>query len=171
MNRLLRGFAAIAVMLVVFSGGCAREKRPPNLVLITVDTLRPDHLGYGGSPRATSPHLDRLSQEGVVFDNAHSVSGWTLPSVATIFTGRYPKDHGATDFHWSLDPSLPTLTDILRRNGYDTHGFVSHIMLTPTYGMGDGFAHFDYSVLNVGNPTRSPARSSSRNSRSRECAG
>ncbi len=152
MNRLLRAFAAAAVMLVVFSGGCAREKRPPNLVLITVDTLRPDHLGYGGSPRATSPHLDRLSQEGVVFDNAHSVSGWTLPSVATIFTGRYPKDHGATDFHWSLDPSLPTLTDILRRNGYDTHGFVSHIMLTPTYGMGDGFAHFDYSVLNVGNP-------------------
>ncbi|HEU4364826.1 MAG TPA: sulfatase [Candidatus Krumholzibacteria bacterium] len=152
MSRGLRAVVAVAIACVFSAGGCAREKRPPNLVLITVDTLRPDHLGYGGSQRPTSPRLDRLAQEGVVFDHAVSASGWTLPSVATIFTGRYPKDHGATDFHWSLDPSLPTLAGILRRSGYDTHGFVSHIMLTPTYGMGDGFAHFDFSVLNVGHP-------------------
>jgi arylsulfatase A-like enzyme len=151
-NRALRSLSAAAVILAVFAGGCTREKRPPNLVLITVDTLRPEHLGYAGSPRATSACLDRLAGEGVVFDHAMSVSGWTLPSVATLLTGQYPKDHGATDFHWSLDASLPTLAGILRRNGYDTYGFVSHIMLTPTYGMGDGFAHFDYSVLNVGNP-------------------
>ena len=144
--------ALAAAVLALVAGGCGGGKRPPNLVLITVDTLRPDHLGYGGASRDTSPCIDRLAQEGVVFEDAFSVSGWTLPSVATILTGHYPKDHGATDFHWSLDPSLPTLAGILRRNGYDTWGFVSHVMLTPTYGMGDGFAHYDFSVLNVGNP-------------------
>jgi len=142
----------LAIVLALFAGSCAREKKPANLVLITIDTLRPDRLGYNGAKRPTSPALDRLAKEGVVFTNATSVSGWTLPSMATIFTGQYPKDHGAVDFHWSLDASLPTLPRILRQNGYDTYGFVSHIMLTPTYGMGDGFEHFDFSVLNVGHP-------------------
>ncbi len=141
-----------AVVLVALLVACAREEKPPNLVLITVDTLRPDRLGYSGHSRPTSPALDRLASEGVVFANAVSASGWTLPSMATVFTGHYPKDHGAVDFHWSLDASLPTLAGILRERGYDTYGFVSHIMLTPTYGMGDGFTHFDFSVLNVGHP-------------------
>ena len=140
-------FAAVAAI-----SGCSREKRPPNIVLITVDTLRPDRLGYGGNPRNTSPCLDRLSREGVIFTNATSVAGWTLPSMATILTGHYPGEHGATDFHWSLDASMPTLASILRQHGYDTYGFVSHVMLTPTYGMGEGFSHFDFSVLNVGDP-------------------
>jgi arylsulfatase A-like enzyme len=145
-----RVIAACLLALVV--GACAREKKPPNLVLISVDTLRPDRLGYHGHARPTSPGIDRLARGGVVFTNAISVSGWTLPSMATILTGHYPKDHGAVDLHWSLDTALPTLARILRREGYDTYGFVSHVMLTPTYGMGDGFAHFDFSVLNVGNP-------------------
>lgn len=131
---------------------CSPSGGPPNLVLITVDTLRPDRLGYGGHTRDTSPAIDVLASEGVVFPNAISQSGWTLPSVATILTGHYPKDHGATDFHWSLDVSLPTLAGILRRQGYDTQGYVSHVMLTPTYGLGDGFATFDFSVLEVGDP-------------------
>lgn len=140
-------FAAVAAM-----SSCGRERRPPNIVLITVDTLRPDRLHYGGNPRNTSPCLDRLSQEGVVFTRATSVAGWTLPSMATVLTGRYPSEHGATDFHWSLEASMPTLASILRDHGYDTYGFVSHVMLTPTYGMGEGFSHFDFSVLNVGDP-------------------
>jgi arylsulfatase A-like enzyme len=114
--------------------------------------LRPDRLGFAGAERNTSPNIDRLASEGVVFPNSYSQSGWTLPSVATILTGHYPKDHGATDFHWSLDVKLPTLAGILRRNGYDTMGYVSHVMLTPTYGIGDGFAKYDYSVLDIGHP-------------------
>ena len=148
----MKRLVALIVTLALFAGSCAREKEPANLVLITVDTLRPDRLGYNGASRPTSPTIDRLAREGVVFTHATSVSGWTLPSMATVFTGHYPKDHGAVDFHWSLDASLPTLAGVLRNHGYDTYGFVSHIMLTPTYGMGDGFAHFDFSVLNVGHP-------------------
>lgn len=141
----------IAVLLIACAGGCSRGG-PPNLILISVDTLRPDHLGYNGYPRKTSPAIDRLASEGVVFTDATSVSGWTLPSMATILTGQYPKDHGATDFFWSLDPKITTLADVLRKHGYDTFGFVSHIMLTPTYGMGEGFDHYDFSVLNSGHP-------------------
>lgn len=148
MKRALLGLIALAVCVTT----CSREKRPPNIVLITVDTLRPDRLGYGGHSRNTSPRLDRLAKEGVVFTRATSVAGWTLPAMATVFTGRYPSEHGATDFHWSLDTALPTLASILRSHGYDTYGFVSHVMLTPSYGMGDGFSHFDFSVLNVGDP-------------------
>jgi len=140
-------FAAVAAM-----SGCGREGRPPNIVLITVDTMRPDRLHYGGNPRNTSPCLDRLATEGVVFTRATSVAGWTLPAMATVLTGRYPSEHGATDFHWSLEASIPTLATMLRDHGYDTYGFVSHVMLTPTYGMGEGFSHFDFSVLNVGDP-------------------
>lgn len=145
---LILMLTAAAALLVTCSG----KKKPPNIVLITVDTLRPDHLHYGGNPRNTTPCLDRLSKEGVVFTHATSVAGWTLPSMATILTGHYPSEHGATDFHWSLEVSMPTLAGILRQNGYDTYGFVSHVMLTPTYGMGEGFSHFDFSVLNVGDP-------------------
>jgi len=139
-------FAAVAAI------SCGREHRPPNIVLITVDTMRPDRLHYGGNPRRTSPCLDRLATEGVVFTRATSVAGWTLPAMATVLTGRYPSEHGATDFHWSLEASMPTLATMLRDHGYDTYGFVSHVMLTPTYGMGEGFSHFDFSVLNVGDP-------------------
>ncbi len=152
MTRRAIAAIGVAIVLAVVAGGCGGKSRPLNLVLITVDTLRPDHLGYGGYARKTSPAIDRLASEGVVFTHATSVAGWTLPSMATIMTGQYPKDHGATDFRWSVDPELPTLANVLRKNGYDTYGFVSHIMLTPRYGMGDGFGHFDFSVLNVGHP-------------------
>jgi choline-sulfatase len=151
-NYLSIRIVALLVVALLPLSGCSGDDGPPNLLLITVDTLRPDHLGYHGYDRDTSPVIDNLAAGGVVFENSYSQSGWTLPSIATILTGHYPKDHGATDFHWSLDVKLPTLAGTLRRNGYDTHGYVSHVMLTPTYGIADGFASYDYSVLNAGDP-------------------
>jgi arylsulfatase A-like enzyme len=155
MNRHLSISIAIAIILTVALlplTGCSGNDGPPNLLLITVDTLRPDHLGYHGYGRDTSPVIDRLAAGGVVFENNYSQSGWTLPSIATIFTGHYPKDHGATDFHWSIDVTMPTLAATLRKAGYTTHGYVSHVMLTPSYGIGDGFSNYDYTVLNSGHP-------------------
>ncbi len=144
-------FAAIALLLAFtpFFQGCSREKRY-NVLLICVDTLRPDHLGYNGYARNTSPTIDKLALEGVRFEKGYSASGWTLPSMATILTGLYPKDHLATDFHWAMDPGVPTLAAILRKNGYDTRAYVSHVFLKPMYGFGEGFRSFDFSVLNVG---------------------
>lgn len=140
------------LLLAVLSSGCARETGPPNVLLITVDTLRPDRLGCYGHTRQTSPTIDALAAEGVRFEHAYSVAGWTLPSMATIMTGRYPRDHGATDFHWSMDPLLPTMAGILRGHGYDTRGYVSHVILQPRYGLAEGFKSYDYSVLNIGHP-------------------
>lgn len=147
---------AVAVVVALasvgpFLGGCSREKRP-NVLLLCVDTLRPDRLGYMGHTRETSPAIDRLASEGVRFETCYSVSGWTLPSMATILTGQYPRDHLATDFHWTINPGLPTMAGLLRQEGYDTRAFVSHVLLKPSYGFGDGFNVFDYSVLDVGHP-------------------
>ncbi len=68
---------------------------PPNLILISIDTLRADHLGTYGYERDTSPHLDAFARRGVVFENALAPSSWTLPSHATMMTGLAPIRHGA----------------------------------------------------------------------------
>ncbi len=148
---LLSAAAILAVVAALLFAGCSKPKQP-NVLLICVDTLRPDRLGYLGNRRPTSPAIDKLAAEGVRFENSYSVSGWTLPSMATMFTGRYPREHGATDFHWSVAPNLPTLAEILRGEGYDTRAYVSHLILKPEYGLADGFKSYDYSVLNVGHP-------------------
>jgi arylsulfatase A-like enzyme len=156
-SHVCRGGGSTRVVLAIVLAallhtGCSSEQGPPNVLLISVDTLRPDRLGCYGHDRDTSPTIDRLAREGVRFDNAYSVAGWTLPAIATIMTGRYPRDHGATDFHWSMDPALPTMAGKLRRLGYDTRGYISHVILQPRYGLGEGFKSYDYSVLNVGHP-------------------
>lgn len=132
---------------------CGREQKgPPNVLLISIDTLRPDRLGYEGNTHDTSPAIDALAGAGMVFKNNYSVAGWTLPAMATVLTGRYPKEHGATDFHWTMNLSHRTLADILRGEGYDTRGYVSHVILKPSYGFSEGFRHYDFSVLNIGHP-------------------
>jgi len=136
---------------VVPFAGCS-ERKPANVLLISVDTLRPDRLGYGGNARPTSPAIDRLAGEGIAFPNAFSAAGWTLPSMATILSGRYPKDHRATSFRSALRDDLPTLSSILKRRGYDTRGYVSHLALSPQYGFDRGFDRFDDSVLDIGHP-------------------
>jgi arylsulfatase A-like enzyme len=147
----LRSLLLVLPLLLPLSCGGVR-KGPANVILITVDVLRPDHLGFGGAPRATSPNLDRLASEGIVFTRSYSQSGWTLPSIATIMTGRYPMDHQAVDFQSSMNRSLPTLAGLLKEHGYDTRGYVSHVLLTPKYGIDEGFTRYDASVLDRGNP-------------------
>lgn len=142
----------IVIAALVAVGGCAREQKPPNVLLITVDTLRPDHLGCYGYGRDTTPTIDALARQGVRCENAYSAAGWTLPAVATIMTGHYPRDHGATDFRWTVSPGLPSIAGELRRRGYDTRGYVSHIILHARYGVADGFKSYDSSVLEVGHP-------------------
>ncbi len=86
---------------------------PLNLLLVSVDTVRPDHLGYEGYPRSTSPHIDGLAREGIVFHKAYSQSGWTLPSMATLMTGLYPHQHGATRLDSRIRARVTTLAQML----------------------------------------------------------
>lgn len=123
------------------------QGRSPNLLLIVVDTLRADHLGCYGYERATSPRLDGLARESVVFEHAQSHSSWTMPSVASLFTSLEPKDHGISDWKQPLDTRLVTLAEQLQREGYRTEGYVSHGVLARLYQFDQGFDVYDSSVV------------------------
>lgn len=135
---------------LALSTGCESRDVPYDVLLITVDTLRPDHLHYAGDPRPTSPALDDLAREGIVFPRSYSVAGWTLPAMATLLTGRYPKDHTATDFRFPMDRSIVTLAERLQARGYDTQAYVGHFMLGPDNGFARGFDVFASSPLGQG---------------------
>ena len=125
-------------------GGCARRPGPSpvarNLVLVTLDTLRADHLGCYGSTEVATPHLDRLAREGARAAHATAHVPLTLPSHVSLFTGRIPPETGVRDnVAAPLDPSLPTLAEVLGRHGFATAGFVSSIVLGHRTGLARGF--------------------------------
>jgi arylsulfatase A-like enzyme len=117
-----------------------------DVVLITADTLRADRLGRTGNARHPSPEIDGLARESVVFE-ARSSSGWTLPAVATLFTGRRPRAHGVSHLDGRLPPELPTLSEILHAHDYETRAYVSQGMLDGRHGFRRGFDRFDESML------------------------
>ena len=99
--------------------------RAPNILLIVLDTVRADHLRIYGYDRDTTPNLARLASRGVRFDRAHSAASWTLPSHATMLTGRWPHELSVGRLGW-LDATYPTLAEFLRDRGYSTGGFVAN---------------------------------------------
>jgi len=117
--------------------------RPRNVLLISIDSLRADHVGSYGYRRQTSPIIDRLATEGVRFATAYASSSWTLPSHATMLTGRYPLSHGAISLERPLLAATPTLATVLGGAGYATGGFVSYEFLRRRYGFDAGFDYFD----------------------------
>ncbi len=154
-RRSLPGVAALALLaLVGVQGGLWVKERmalaqlpaarpgSPNILVIVVDTLRADHLSAYGYGRPTSPNIDRVAQQGVLFENAFSTSSWTLPSHASLLTGRYPHEHGAeVDYFNSL---YPTVAEALRDRGYRTAAFsANQTWFTVPRGFGPGFLHFE----------------------------
>lgn len=100
--------------------GC--EQKKPNVILITIDTLSADHLKTYGYERNTSPTLDRLAGEGVLFMDAYAVCTRTTQSLASIFTGRYPQTIGVRALHEKLSTEELTLAEVLKQHGYHTAG-------------------------------------------------
>jgi len=145
MLRLLqdpaRRAASLLLAVALLAAGCGAP-RPRNLLLISLDTLRADHLGCYGYPRPTSPFLDQLASRGVLFEQAWATSPWTLPSHASLFTGLYPSQHGVVNNHVGLPPELPTLAEVMRERSFATAGFVSGIFLGPRFGLGRGFDRY-----------------------------
>ena len=135
--------ALLAVLLGL--SGCGGEDAPtrrPNLLLVTIDTLRADALGcYGGA--TPTPTLDALAARGARFEAMTSASSWTLPSLATLMTGRHAATHGAIDDRHGLTDELPVLAERAAAAGYATHGIGSHIFLGERYGLQRGFATYD----------------------------
>jgi arylsulfatase A-like enzyme len=134
---------AAAVIVIALCLTCAPDKRPINVLIIGVDTLRPDHLGCYGYGRDTSPAIDGLAREGVLFENVVSQSPWTLPSFATVFTSLYPSQHGAMSAVTAMRTSFPTLAAILTERGYATGAIVNASVLRPEYGVNRGFEYYD----------------------------
>ncbi len=125
------------------AAAAASMPRPPNLVFITLDTVRAANLNLYGHGRATMPNLARLAGRGVVFDAAFSAAPWTLPSHATMLTGRWPHELSA-DYDTPLDAAFPTLAEVLGARGYATAGFVANLgYVGADSGLGRGFQHFE----------------------------
>jgi arylsulfatase A-like enzyme len=124
---------------------CAHPTEPkgPNLLLITVDTLRADALEPYGSPPGSTPAIARLAREAVVFDDAQSAASWTLPSFASLFTSQPVSTHGCADFRVRLSDSFETLAEMLVRQGWDTAAVISQIVVGRRHGLDQGFVHFD----------------------------
>jgi arylsulfatase A-like enzyme len=114
-----------------------------NVLLISIDSLRADHLGCYGYRRETSPAIDRLAGEGIRFTQAMSPTSWTLPSHISLFSGRYTLSHGvATDLQ-RLPHAIPTLGETLHAAGYRTAGFVSGPYLAGHYGYDRGMETYE----------------------------
>jgi len=106
-----------------------------------MDTLRADHVGAYGYPRPTTPRIDRLAAESVLFADAVSQSAWTRPAHSSMFTGLYPAEHGVLDMasRAKLDPALATLAGTLRASGYATAAFTGGANMSAHFGFGTGF--------------------------------
>lgn len=115
----------------------------PNIVFITIDTLRADHLSCYGHRRPTSPSIDRLADRGILFEDALSQAPWTLPSMASLHTSLYPSEHGANKADRPLRQGHDTLAEALRNEGYRTLGIVSHWFVSDRFGFDQGYEHFD----------------------------
>jgi arylsulfatase A-like enzyme/Tfp pilus assembly protein PilF len=123
--------------------GC-RGSRPTNLILISVDTLRPDRLGCYGYAKAETPNIDRLSRDGITFDDAVCAAPLTLPSHTTMLTGLSPVSHGVRDnANFKLADDFVTLAEVLRANGYSTGAAVGAYVLDGRFGLGQGFSAYD----------------------------
>jgi arylsulfatase A-like enzyme len=129
----------------------------PNILLIILDTVRSADLSLYGYHRATTPFLERFASRGVVFDHAFATAPWTLPSHASMFTGRLPHEHGA-DWRVPLDGRYPVLAEALGARGYATAGFVGNTLYCAREkGLARGFAHYEDFLLAPGELLRSNA--------------
>lgn len=137
--------AMLVWALLMSAPAVAQGKRAqPNIVLITIDTLRADRLGCYGSKTVATPAMDSLARDGVVFERALSQVPLTFPSHAAILTGTYPAYNGVQDFTSPpLGPEFRTLAESLRAHGYATGAVVSSFVLDRSWGMARGFDFYD----------------------------
>jgi arylsulfatase A-like enzyme len=141
LRRSIRCGAALAVVACL--AGCpGRPPPPPNVLVVVVDTLRADKLGAYGNPRGLTPFLDQLAQRGTVFENAYATSSWTIPSVASLFTARYPSQHRVRTFGDRIGDGEVTFAERLRDAGWIGAGYAANPNLQERLGHAQGFAEW-----------------------------
>jgi arylsulfatase A-like enzyme len=156
------GLAALAVVLgstqrlsrwnserLALAGLTGSSQTGPNILLLILDTARAQSMSLYGYPRPTTPNLELLAKRGVVFNFALAPAPWTLPSHATVFTGRFPHEL-STDWRVPLGPKYLTLAEHLVTEGYETAGFVGNLIYSArSSGLSRGFVHYEGHVLSL----------------------
>ena len=123
--------------------GAQGSAAPPNILLISIDTLRADHLSCYGYGRETTPNLDALAARGVLFERAYSSSSWTLPGLASLVTGEHSSTHGCWTFGSRLGHAHTTLAEYLLARGYDTASLTTNLFTSNAYGLQQGIVLAD----------------------------
>jgi arylsulfatase A-like enzyme len=118
--------------------------RAKGVILVSIDTLRRDHVGAHGHTKPTTPRLDALARNGILCDDAVSTSSWTLPAHLSMLTSVDPGVHGGTDMSHGYNRRVPTLASLLRKAGFATQAVTSHLYVSSVYGLDDGFDHLDF---------------------------
>jgi len=146
-RTLLSGLLGLLVLMAgCHQGGLLRQARAPklNVVLITIDTLRADHLGCYGYSGTKTPNIDQLAKDGALFSRCYTPVPVTLPSHLSIMTGLYPLSHGVhNNGTFVAGPELLTLAEILKGRGYQTAAFVGSFVLDRRFGLDQGFDVYD----------------------------
>ena len=114
----------------------------PNILLIMMDATRPDRLSCYGYQRPTTPNIDRIAAEGVLYEQAFSPEVWTLPVMSSVFTGLTPREHGVTFQHHRLAAHHVTLAGLLAKQGYVSWGTSSNAWISRATGLDRGFSEF-----------------------------
>ena len=147
MKALVRIASLLLVVGSLSACGGAEPKVFPeaNLVLVSIDTLRADHLSLYGYERPTSPYLETLAKESIVFENVIAQSTWTTPSHAAMFTSRYPTELGLRSWPdpGRIPDAFPTLPESLRNEGFATHAFTESAWMAGKFGFERGFDRYD----------------------------
>ncbi len=134
---------AIGLMAGVVLAGCTSPEVAPDIVLITADALRADHLSINGYPRETSPSIDRFAHEAWHFTQAVTVIPKTGPAFTTMFTGHQTDTHKVRTNTWRMPRALPVLAERLKAEGYRTAAFVSNPSVRASMGFARGFDTFE----------------------------
>jgi arylsulfatase A-like enzyme len=135
---LMWAAVALTLLAVVSTGpGCTSsdERARPNVVLVIVDALRPDHLGCYGYDRPTSPVIDALAERGILFETAIAPAPWTKTSFSSFLTSLYPFQHGVVGWESIMPDTIVTLSEILRDNGYATLAVINMLGITDRFGV------------------------------------
>lgn len=134
---------AVSVTIAIALPSCSKdEAKKPDVVVIVLDTARPDFLSAYGHPRPTTPFLDTFAAQGVRYDRAYSTSSWTLPAHASLFTGVSPEVHQAQQKNPKLSPDLPVLAERLAKGGYQTIAVSNNPWVARHTGLARGFDVF-----------------------------
>ncbi len=141
-SSVKKSFFVILVLITIIIAGLMvfRKDPPPNVVFIIIDTLRADHSHMGSDKTGETPALKKLfKNDSAYFGSSYSNAPWTLPSISSMITSKFPSEIGVVKRNSKIDEKFITLAEVLKENGYKTHGVITHIFLKEKYGLGQGF--------------------------------